>query len=171
MNSLSNVTGSFCVLMEFSLSLAVNAAVNAVFGVGELESLRQLLLYGSNAAGILAGNNTVELRRQFKLALFDYFAVLNQIYSDAGIKVTEDIKVEVDKGINLNNILLAGFAALCILYDCNSAVKIIEVKELIQLHTGAGLNMVNYIAVSDRIYIHYSTSKSIMIRAMRMYLP
>ena len=157
--------------MKFGLSLAVNAAVNAVFGVGELESLRQLLLYGSNAAGILAGNNTIELGGKLKLTLFDYFAVFNEIDGDTGIKVAKNIEVEIDKGINLDNILFAGFAALCVLDDRNSAIKLVEVKKLIQLHTGAGLDVVDYIAVSDRIYIHYSTSKSIMIRAIRIYLP
>jgi len=157
--------------MNFGLCLTVNAAINAIFRVGKLETLGQLLLHGCDAAWILAGNNAVKLSRKFELTLLYNFAVLNQIDGDTGIKVAENIKVEVDKSVDLDNILFAGFAALCVLDDRNSAIELIEVKELIQLHTRAGLDVVNYIAVSDRIDIHYSTSKSIMIRAIRIYLP
>ena len=60
----------------FRLCIAINAAINAFFTVGELEHLRQLLLYRRDAARIAAADHVGYALRQLKAVAFDELAVL-----------------------------------------------------------------------------------------------
>ena len=72
----------FRLLLVFGLGLAVQAAVGARALFGQCEDLRQLLLNGGDAAGILAADHIGDFFRKSKRFLGYDLAVTNDIYGD-----------------------------------------------------------------------------------------
>ena len=69
----------------FCLRLAVDAAIDPLFPVGEHELLGQLLLHGGDAPGILAAQHATDALRQLQGALFHQLAVADAVDGDGGI--------------------------------------------------------------------------------------
>ena len=131
----------------------------------------KLLLNRGYATGIFAFNNIFELSGKLDFFLLDEDAVLDDVDCNAGINVAEDIEIDVKVGVNFDDILFAKLAAHNVFDDCNRAVQLVKLKEIIDLHTLAGLDMVDNDTVFYRIYVHTSTSKSLRMRAIRIYFP
>ena len=85
----------FRLLLVFGLGLTVQAAVGARALFGQREDLRQLLLNGGDAAGILAADDVGDALGQLELALFGALAVLDDVDGDAGVDIADDIPVKV----------------------------------------------------------------------------
>ena len=62
---------SFFYLLPLGFGLTVEAAVGALFTVGEREDLRQFLLDGGDAARVFAADDVPDPLRQLQLALLD----------------------------------------------------------------------------------------------------
>ena len=109
----------------FIFGLTVSAAVHFPLLVSEEENLVKTLLDRSDAAGILAGDNIHDLLRKRELALFDDFAVLNDIDRNIVINKAEDIKVKIiDRAGDLDDILASHLVGRRVLYDRDGAIKL-----------------------------------------------
>ena len=94
------------------LGFAVAAAVHALGAVGQHKHLRQLLLGGGDAAGVLAADDVRDLLGQFRVHLADFLSIANDADRDLRADEAEDILVELDDFTDLDDVfpsqLLAG---------------------------------------------------------------
>ena len=127
----------------FCLRFAINAAVGFCFALSKLENMGQILLRCCYAAGILALYNILYLFGKGNLFLFAKNTVFDYIDGDIRIDIAENIKVNLHIRIDFDDILRAHFLAVDIFYDCNSAVKLIKLKVIINLHAVARFDMVD----------------------------
>ena len=111
----------------FIFGLTVSAAVHFPLLVCEEEYLIEPLLYRSDKAWILAGNNIYDLLRKSELALFDDLTVLNNIDRNIVVNKAENIKVKIiDRAGDLDNILSPHLVGRRVLYDRDGAIKLTE---------------------------------------------
>ena len=151
----------------------VPAAVDLVFFIRKEEYMIDLLLNGCNAAGILAVNNIDELARKRQLFLFYDAPVLDDINGDIVINIADDVELEViDRAFYLDDVLAAHFAASRVFDDRDAAVHFVKLQVSVKIHSLSGFNM-----VKDKTFVqgtniqHTLTSRSVRIRAIRMYTP
>ena len=71
----------------FRLCFAVEAAINPVFAVGQLEDVRKLLLRRRDTARIFAEDDVCKALWKFGALFFNELAVLNYVDGAAGIDV------------------------------------------------------------------------------------
>lgn len=164
---------SFFYLLPLGFGLTVEAAVGALFTVGEREDLRQFLLDGGDAARVFAADDVPDPLRQLQLALFHALAVLDDVDGDAGVDVADHVPVEVQDAVDLDDILAAELAADDVFEQRHGAVELVEAEDVVQVHRLAGGDMVNDNTVGNRINNHvvalpYSIPSSLRISAMRM---
>ena len=122
---------------------AVFAAVDFLFFIGQEEDLVKLLLDGSDTARIPAGDDILDLLWKMQLLFLIDLVVLDDVDCDIVIDEAEDVEIQrFDRAFHLQDILLAHFAALCILDNRNCAVKLIELQIVVDLQAHAGFDMV-----------------------------
>ena len=156
----------------FGFGFAIYTSVYLFFArPRKLENMRKLLLGGGYAAGIFALKNIFELCGERYLFLVNELAVLDDINGNAGVNIAENIEVNIIVGVDLNDILFAELAGHYIFDDGDGAVQLVKLKEIVNLHTLSGLDMVDNYAVFDGIYVHAFTSRSLRMRAILMYFP
>ena len=119
----------FRLLLVFGLGLAVQAAVGARALFGQCEDLRQLLLNGGDAAGILAADDVGDALGQLELALFGALAVLDDV-------------------------LAAELAAGNVLEQRDRAVKLVKTEDVVELHRLAGGDVVDNDTVGNSVDDH-----------------
>ena len=89
---------SFSLFLEHAvpLLLAVPAAVHrlVVAVLGENKDLVEPLLYGSDAAGILAADDISDLLRKLQMLFLDNLPVLYDVNRDVVIDEAQDLQVE-----------------------------------------------------------------------------
>ena len=69
------------------LLITISAAIYLMILIIEIENMRQLLLDGGDAAGILALDHIGDLLRQFQPSLFHDPVVLNNVHRDVVVDV------------------------------------------------------------------------------------
>ena len=144
----------FRLLLVFGLGLAVQAAVGARALFGQCEDLRQLLLNGGDAAGILAADDVGDALGQLELALFDALAVLDDVDGDAGIDIADDVPVKVEHLIDLDDVLAAELAARNVFEQRDRAVELVKAEDVVELHRLAGGDVVDNDTVGNSVDDH-----------------
>lgn len=144
----------FRLLLVFGLGLAVQAAVGARALFGQCEDLRQLLLNGGDAAGILAADDVGDALGQLELALFGALAVLDDVDDDAGVDIADDIPVKVEHLVDLDDVLAAEFAARNVLEQRDGAVELVKAEDVVELHRLAGGDVVDNDTVGNSVDDH-----------------
>ena len=144
----------FRLLLVFGLGLAVQAAVGARALFGQCEDLRQLLLNGGDAAGILAADDVGDALGQLELALFGALAVLDDVDGDAGVDVADHVPVEVQDAVDLDDILAAELAADDVFEQRHGAVELVEAEDVVELHRLAGGDVVDNDTVGNSVDDH-----------------
>ena len=157
--------------MFLELALAVDAAVLALCSVGELEDGGQLLLGGGDAAGVLAVQNALQLQGQVQLLLLHGLAVSDDGDGDAGVHIAQSVGVQLDGGVDLDDVLAAHLLGGGVVDEGHHAVQAAQVQEVVDLLALTCGDVVDDDAVDDGINIHSYTPRSFRIRAMRIYLP
>ena len=102
---------SISVSSDFRLCLAVQAAVHALFAVGQRKDLRKLLLHGGNAARVFAADDVCNALGKLQLPLFNLLAVFDEIHGDAGVDVADDVPVEIENPVDFDDVLAPELAA------------------------------------------------------------
>ena len=153
------------------LGLAINTTEYSVLNVGKSEYVRKLLLGACDATGIFAEYNVLYLARERYSFLFNQVSVLYNINGNTGINVSEYLHIENDFSVYLDNILLTHFIAMHVLDNSYGAIELIKSEKVIKLHASACGDMVDNNSVFYRIYMHYSTSRALSIRLIRIILP
>ena len=144
----------FRLLLVFGLGLAVQAAVGARALFGQCEDLRQLLLNGGDAAGILAADDVGDALGQLELALFGALAVLDDVDGDAGVDIADDVPVKVEHLIDLDDVLAAELAAGNVLEQRDRAVELVKAEDVVELHRLAGGDVVDNDTVGNSVDDH-----------------
>ena len=144
----------FRLLLVFGLGLAVQAAVGARALFGQCEDLRQLLLNGGDAAGVLAADDVGDALGQLELALFDALAVLDDVDGDAGVDIADDVPVKVEHLIDLDDVLAAELAARNVLEQRDRAVELVKTEDVVELHRLAGGDVVDNDTVGNSVDDH-----------------
>lgn len=130
------------------LFLAVHAAVGLGLRIRKIEDMRQLLLDGGDAAGIFAVDDVCDFLWHFHPFFLYDMAVLDDIDRDVVIDVSQDIQIyQVKAAVDLDYIFFAHLAALGILNDCSLALKLFQSQFIIDIHTFACLDMIQYNAL------------------------
>ena len=93
------------------LLLAVTAAVNPVFRVGQVKNMYDTLFDGCNAARVFAFDHVPQGLRKAQLLLADDMAVLYLYNGDIGIDVSQRVHVDVDAVLDLDDVFLTHFVA------------------------------------------------------------
>ena len=162
----------FNILQILSLGFAIEATVYLLIFIGQLKDMRELLLAGGNASGVLAEDDIGQLFGQFNGFFLDDLTVFDDVDGDARINVTQHINVNFIIKVDLDDILLAHTAALNVFDDGNRAIELVKSQESIYLHGLACGDMVDNDTVFDRVNIHHTvTSRSFIISAILIYFP
>ena len=151
------------------LGVAVKASVFAL--AVKQEDMLQLLLGAAYAAGIAAADNVAQSLGQLNVLFLGDDAVFYNINGNMGADVANNVKINVKAAVYLDNVLAAHNLTGGVLDKGNRAVQSVKLQQLIELHCLTGGNVVNNDTVYNAVYLHISTSRSFMIRAMRMNLP
>ena len=138
----------------FGLRFAVHAAVDAVFPVGQLEYVVQLLLGGGDAARIPAPDDVGQPFGQAQLPFGDDGVVFDDIDGDAGVDVAEDVKVEVDEAVDFHDVFSAHFRAFDVFEDGNAAFELFKVEVIVNAHAVSGLDMLGHVAILYAVDLH-----------------
>ena len=118
-------------------------SVDFLFFIGQEEDLVKLLLDGSDTARIPAGDDILDLLWKMQLLFLIDLVVLDDVDCDIVIDEAEYVEIQrFDRAFHLQDILLAHFAALCILDNRNCAVKLVELQIVVDLQAHAGFDMV-----------------------------
>lgn len=132
-SSLFTITSNFakkpCLL--FRLGFAVETAILALDGVGEGKDMRQFLLRGGDATGVLAEDDACQTLGKGDPALFPDLAVTYDDDGDAGIDIAEDLGVHLDVRVDLDEILASHFAADRILDESDRAVQLVQLQKAV----------------------------------------
>jgi len=122
--------------------LAVDAAVDLLHGVGELELMDDLTFAGCDAPGIFALDDANHLLGQLHMTLLGNLAVVDDVDGDAGVQVAQNVQVNVHMGADLDDILLAHLGAVSILDQGHSAVQLVQIQHIVDVHAVAGGDVV-----------------------------
>ena len=130
------------------LLITISAAIYLMILIIEIENMRQLLLDGGDAAGIFAVDDVCDFLWHFHPFFLYDMAVLDDIDRDVVIDVSQDIQIyQVKAAVDLDYIFFAHLAALGILNDCSLALKLFQSQFIIDIHTFACLDMIQYNAL------------------------
>jgi len=153
------------------LGVAVDAAVLALFGVGETEDVRDFLLGRRDAARVFAAQDVRERFGQLNVLFLDTHTVTDDVDRDVRAHIAQHVQVKVDRGVDLDDVLFAHLGGVGVFDDGNLAVEIAQVQHVVDAHGLAGRDVVDDNTVLDGINVHTLTSSSLRMSAMRMYLP
>lgn len=132
----------------------VLAAVDLLFLVGKYEDMGKLLLYGSDAAGIPALDDVLDLAGQDQFFFVHDLAVLDHIDRDIVVDEGQHIQIQgVDVTLYFQDIFLAHLIAAGVLDDRHGTVQLVQLQMMIDGEAFAGLDMVQHEAFLDFSYI------------------
>ena len=130
--------------------LAVFAPVDLLSGIGQHKDVIQLLLDGSDAAGVAASGHILDFLWQGQPFFLYDAVVLYDIDGDVVIDEAQSVQIDgVDGTLDLDDILLAHLVAPGVLDDGHAAVEFIQIQILIDLHTSACFNMIQHKAFTE----------------------
>ena len=125
------------------LFFAVFATVDFFGLIGKKEDMGQFLLDGCDASRIPAFHDVVDFPGENQFFFGYDLAVLYDVDGNVMIDDRKDIQIqEIDVAFNLQDILFPHFVAAGVFDDGNTAVQLIQMKILINLHTLSGFNMI-----------------------------
>ena len=151
---------------------AVFTPVDLILLVGEYEYMIQALLDGCDAARVFAFDHIADLPGQLQVFLFDDLFIFNNIDRDVVIDESENVQIhEIDRTLDLDDILFAHFIALCVFDDRNAAVQLIEVKIFIDIHASASFYVVENKAFRDTSYIQCIFYHGCFLSVIPEFLP
>ena len=104
-------------LFSVCFCFTVNASVNPVFFVRQLENMHKFLLDGSDAAGIFAVQYIRKTFRQIDFFLFRQLSISDYIYGYIWINIADNINIDVNHSIYFDDVLFAHFPAFYIFDD------------------------------------------------------
>ena len=142
----------------FRLAFAINASVRAGFRVSELENVGELLLRARDTTGVLALNDIDYLLGHLGMVFSYSLAVLDNIYSNVGINISENLKVGKIFRIYLDYILASHSFARRVFDNGDRAIKLVKSEKMVDLHTLTRFYVVDNDSVLYRIYMHNRTS-------------
>lgn len=151
------------------LLVAVSAAVNLAFFISQIENMVQTLLYGTDAARILAVDDIDKLLGKLQFLLFDDLTILDDIDRDRMIYEAESIQVQLlQRGLYFYDVLLTHLVRVGMHDHCDLAVHTVELETLVDVHSLACRDMVqndSFIKLSN--IQHYTfTPRSVRISAI-----
>jgi len=158
-------------MLLFCLCFAVDAAVNAIFGLGEHENMIQLLLGRGDAARILTFYYIHQLLRGLQSLFLYQNAILDDVDGGLGVNIGDHIEIHGEITVDLDDILAAHFGADSVTDQSDLALGLFQTQQFIQLGAAACGDMVDDHAVFNGTDTLAFTPSSIMIRAIRIYLP
>ena len=127
------------------LFFAVFAPVHLIFLISQDEDMIQLLFDGGDASGVLAPDNVFDLFGELQFFFLHDLSVFDNIDSDIMVDKSEDIQIhKINGAFDFDNIFPSELGAFCVFYDRHAAVEFIQLQQIINTHTGARLNMVDY---------------------------
>ena len=109
-----------------SATFAINAAIYAIFAVGELEYVRKFLLGRRDATGILAFHDVNDLYGQLGVVLAHVDAVFDQVDCEIMIDISEYREIGNDLRVYFYDILFAHSATLSVFDDSDRAIKFVK---------------------------------------------
>ena len=119
--------------------------------------MRKLLLNGSDASGIFALHDVLELLGQCEKLLLDNLPVFNHVYCDCLADYGKDIKVKrIDVALNFHKVLFTELSGSCILNNGNAAVEFIKSEMVVDRHALSCRYMVKYISLFNLTYIQHN---------------
>lgn len=139
-----------------SFAFTIGAAISAALTVGKAELVAKLLLSGCYAAGVCAFNYIAHNLRQSQIFALYKLAVANDVDSYAGVNIAKNIKIQVNYLRNLYYVLFALFAAVSVLYHCNSTFQLPKVENVVNVHAASGCNVVKNDTVNQFSNYHIS---------------
>lgn len=132
----------------------VLTTVDLLFLVGKYEDMGKLLLYGSDAAGIPAFDDVLDLAGQDQFLFVHDLAVLDHIDRDIVVDEGQHIQIQsVDVTLYFQDIFLAHLIAAGVLDDRHGTVQLVQLQMMIDGEAFAGLDMVQHEAFLDFSYI------------------
>lgn len=125
--------------------LAVFAPVDLLSGIGQHKDVIQLLLDGSDAAGIVAFGDVLDLQRERQALFVHDLVVLDDVDRNVVVDEAEGVQIDfIDGTFDLDDIFLAHLVAAGVFDDGDATVEFIQIQIVIDLHASAGLDMVQH---------------------------
>lgn len=164
---------TFFVFVALEFPFTVFTAVGSIFFIRQYKDLLQLLLNGSDAAGVFAADDVPNLLGEGQGLLLNDFSALDDIYCNIPVDKAQDIQIQgVGVTFYLQDVFLSHFIAAGVFDNGNAAVQLVQLQVVVQRKAHAGLDVIQYKAFGNRAYIqHTSTSNNVRIKAMRTYTP
>ena len=151
---------------------AVFASVDLILLIRQHEYMIQSLLDRCDTSRILAADHVADFFWEFQLFLLNDLFIFNDVDRDVVIDESEDVQIhEIDRTLDLDDILFAHFIALCVFDDRNAAVQLIEVKIFIDIHASASFYVVENKAFRDTSYIQCIFYHGCFLSVIPEFLP
>lgn len=132
------------------LFLTVFAAVYFLGGIGQIEDMRQFLLYGRDAAGIVAVDHILDLLWQYQIFFVHDFPVLDDIDGDVVVNISQHIQVQhIYVAFHFQDILFAHLIAAGVFDNGHGAVQLVQSQVIIERKAFSGLDVVQHEAFFD----------------------
>lgn len=141
-------------LFNNMLGIAVNTAIYALFPVNKAEFVNDLLLHRSNAAGIFALDNALQMFGQSHVVLLFKLAVFNNIHGDIAVNVSENVEIQVNDLVDFDYILKTVLFAFYVLNNGHAALDLIKAEKLINFHALACADVIQDYSVSYAVNVH-----------------
>ena len=139
---------------ELKDMLALSAAVDLAPGVGQEEDVRQFLLNGGNAPGIMALKDAIDFLGHFHFFLLYNDSAFNDIDRGVGLDQGNSVKADgVGIAFYLQNVLAAHIIAACVLDDRNLIIFPVQMEIVVDQHGLAGFDMVENNSVFNLAYV------------------
>ena len=143
-----------CISVPAVLFFTVLAAVGLLLLIGEDEDLIEPLLDRCDTAVVVVFDPVPDLAGESERFFGEDLSVLDDVYGDIVVNEPVDIQVHKIYGtLDLHDVVLSHFTALCVFDDGNTAVQFVKVEIPIDLHALACLDMVQHKAFGDTSYI------------------
>lgn len=149
------IKGRALKVLFLRFGFAVDAAVFAGLSVCQFEDVGNFLLYGSDAARVLAVNDICQFFRKLGVEFFRTSAVFYDIDRYVGVDISQCIQIQIQFCIDFDDVFFAHFLAGCIFDQGNGGVQMIQIQEMIQIHPSACCDVVDYHAVMDCANFHH----------------
>ena len=151
---------------------AVFAPIDLIFFISEHKYMIKSLLDRCDTSRVFAADHIADLLGESELFLLHDLFIFNNIDRDVVIDESENVQIhEIDRTLDLDDILFAHFIALCVFDDRNAAVQLIEVKIFIDIHASASFYVVENKAFRDTSYIQCIFYHGCFLSVIPEFLP
>ncbi len=115
------------------------------------------MFYGGDAARIAASNDTFDLLGHGQKFFLCDLSVFDDIDSDIVVNEAQDIQIQgIHVALYLQNILLAHDITAGIFDNGHRAVQFIQAQLMINKHSAAGFDMIQYETFFDLSYVQHN---------------